>query len=301
MKQEKKEILLSARTRYQTIVDIIDDVLENENEAGACRKHNLHQTVFRFYVNNKAFTNGMPIKEQNKIWLEPYQRLYCDVLEIEGFTIEQVATLPVDFNETVGKLIKELTRRGLRMKDVVCLYYFEEMNYTEIAKYFSLSKTRIRDIHQKFLRIMRHSKNKVRLMYGDKMLAKIKKSQRLHQKRVFAIIEEMEEIQRKLDEQQKEKERIEAQNRKREEEQKEKYKSMGIRELTKHMKLKSARAYQSIIFDYNCRDSDNTSAYEYLLSLNSIDKILDIPSVGVKTAEEIACALEETFGIEVIK
>ena len=293
MKQEKKEILLNARTRYQTIVDIIDDILENENEAAACKKYNFPQMSFRHYVQRKPFTNEILRTEQNKIWLEPYQRLYCDVFGIESLNAKQIAALPVDFNETVRKLIKELTGKVRRVKEVVCMYYFEEMNYHEIAEYFSLSSTRIRDIHHKALRMMRHPKIRVRLIYGDKMLAEVKKLQKLNQKSISEIIEE---IQEKLDEQQqKEIELIEARDT-----ENEKYKNMDIFELTELMNHLSTRSNNCIIFNYfhYYRDS-GISAYEFLFSLNSIEKILSLEGAGVKSANDIVRALKETFGIEV--
>jgi RNA polymerase sigma factor for flagellar operon FliA len=76
------------------------------------------------------------------------------------------ADSPLDLaekNEIKNQLVKEIQKLDERSRLVITLYYYEELNYKEIAKVLDITVSRVSQIHSK---IMKSLKNKL-LLYHE--------------------------------------------------------------------------------------------------------------------------------------
>lgn len=154
---EKIEIALK---NIRNIEKCLEDILkEPDNDASnaksmskICQQHNISYIKLRTLINsvNGIYTEGMIDKENLTLPLDPYRNFYTYFFGIKY--IKEIE-FPPDLEESVELAINCLNERA---QDIIRKYFFEFMTLEQIAKSYSISIQRIRQILTKSFRVMRH-------------------------------------------------------------------------------------------------------------------------------------------------
>ena len=288
-----EERYMNAKVRCEKYLKVINEVLDGNTEDASCKNNDVSKGSLRKFINStnkrQGYEEALEIDILPKLsWPDNLVSAICG----------EEAYPDLGFTEIWDAIKYEvLTEREV---DIIEKMYLDRMRFSEIAKYYSLSESRIVQIHTRALRKLRSARVVYPLLYGKDYIA-ILKSYCNTSVAGLENIDKLKGMVERLDEHERCKkatiDNIISNYTNMENERivkviEENKQLAAINTPITHLGL-STRSYNALIRYTNCKTAAD------IMNNMSIEKLHNIRNLGDKSIDEICNVMKEKYDFDI--